>query len=439
MPHQVQVVVISDQTKDLGPDVKVVVERPKGDPWTFPFAHKRILAQHLQEYDLFIYSEDDTLITERNINAFLKATDVLAKDEIAGFLRYEVSADGSRHCSSIHGHFHWDARSVVSRGDRLFAFFTNEHSACYVLTRDQLTRAIQSGGYLVEPHQEKYDLLVTAATDPYTQCGFKKLINFSHLEDFFLPHLPNKYLGQIGIAETELRRQVDALTCISAGARPRSILFDNETTLLGGKWSKSYYEGTREDLQKLIPAGARKILSYGCGWGQFERFLMEKGFDVTAIPVDSVIGACAEARGIKTVYSEADHLPPAVTAEKFDCVLILGALHLLPTPKRVLSDLASLLSVGGTIVCSVPNMRQLPVTWRRLKRKKAFKDLSDYPRSHTHISSSRTVREWLRELPFKVQQIVPVIPNRAKWAFSTFGNICTNLLASELIVVARKL
>ena len=68
-----------------------------------------------------------------------------------------------------------------------------------LLTREQLRKAIQSEGYLVGPHQNKYDLLVTAATDPYTQCGFRKLVCISHIEDFFIAHLPNKYVGELGV------------------------------------------------------------------------------------------------------------------------------------------------------------------------------------------------------------------------------------------------
>ncbi len=202
MSHEVHTVVLTNVPKSLGDGVEVVVETPQGDPWTFPFAHKKILADRLGDYDIFIYSEDDTLITERNISAFLEVTKVLAVNEIAGFIRSEKSPDGTTYFSTVHNHFHWDPESIVSRGPYTLAFFTNEHSASYILTREQLKRAIKSGGFLTGPHQEKYDLLVSAATDPYTQCNFKKLICISQIEDFVLPHLPSKYIGKLGECRT---------------------------------------------------------------------------------------------------------------------------------------------------------------------------------------------------------------------------------------------
>lgn len=438
MSHNVHVVVISDQAKDLGPDVTVHVERPTGDPWTFPFAHKRILAEHCDDHDLFIYSEDDTLITERNIQAFLRATDALAEDEIAGFLRYEVGTGGRRYCSSIHSHFHWDPQSVVRRGDGLFAFFSNEHSASYILTRKQLRKAIDSGGYLVSPHQEKYDLLVTAATDPYTQCGFRRLIDIAHLEDFLLPHLPNKYLGQFGISVDDLQHQAEALKSIAAGARPAAPLFHHETGLPGGKWSKSYYETPRTDIQNLIPPTARTVLSYGCGWGEAEASLAAKGRSVTAVPIDPVIGACAEARGIRTVYATQDSPVPDFAGEQFDCILIPGVLHLLPNPVLVLTKLAALLSPGGSIVCSVPNMSQLPVRWRRLAGRRGYRDLGSYRLSGIHLCSPRILRRWLSRSGLTIARMEPRIPSRARRAYSVLGRMVTGLLASELLVVAKK-
>src|ERR1700759_3241902 len=49
MSHHLDIVVLSNQPKYLGPDVEVRIERPKGNPWTFPFAHKQILAERCSD------------------------------------------------------------------------------------------------------------------------------------------------------------------------------------------------------------------------------------------------------------------------------------------------------------------------------------------------------------------------------------------------------
>src|SRR3990172_4556724 len=130
MNLDISIVVLSNLRKDVGRDIEVVVGLPTRNPMSLPFAHKPIFADRLEQYDLFIYSEDDILISERNIVAFRQSQDLLHKDEIAGFLRTERAPDGTIYFPDVHGRFHWDPGSVSRRADRHFAFFSNEHSPC---------------------------------------------------------------------------------------------------------------------------------------------------------------------------------------------------------------------------------------------------------------------------------------------------------------------
>jgi hypothetical protein len=45
MPHNVDLVVLSNISKQWGPDVEVVVRLPGKDPHTLPFGHKKIFAE----------------------------------------------------------------------------------------------------------------------------------------------------------------------------------------------------------------------------------------------------------------------------------------------------------------------------------------------------------------------------------------------------------
>src|SRR5687768_12101494 len=74
MPYDLNLVALSNLKKDLGADVEVVVGVPQKNPWSMPFSHRRIFAERQDAYDLFLYSEDDMLVTERNIAAFMQAT-----------------------------------------------------------------------------------------------------------------------------------------------------------------------------------------------------------------------------------------------------------------------------------------------------------------------------------------------------------------------------
>ncbi len=437
MSHDVHAVVLTNVPKNVGEGVEVVVlETPRGDPWAFPFPHKQILADRVDDYDLFIYSEDDTLITQRNIDAFLEVTEILPEGEIAGFIRSEKGASGERYLSTVHASFHWDPASVVSRGSYTFAYFTNAHSASYILTRAQLRRAIESHGFLVGPHQGRYDLLVSAATDPYTQCGFRKVVCISRINDFVLPHLPDRYVGKLGLAEVEFFIQLKALEAIQKQERPCVTLMNAETKLGKLMWSKSYYEPARADVLAMIPRGARNVLSFGCGSGAMEAELMKQGIKVTAIPLDTVIGACAEARGLEVAYSEWQSAVSVMAGRYFDCIFLSNILHLNPAPHELLSELSKLLSPGGTIVAVVPNLSGAPTRWRRIKGDADLAVLGSYERAGVHQTSGRLVRKWFRQAGLSLRNMVPVVPPRQQVAYRAAGRLLPEMLAEEFLISA---
>ena len=438
MPYEIDIVVVSNIPKAPGPQVEVQVGLPTSNPWSLPFAHKAVFSERVDDYDLFVYSEDDTLMTQDNIEAFLWATSVLAPDEIAGFLRSEQGPDGTIYYSTIHNHYHWDVRSVRERGGETFAHFTNEHGACYVLTREQLRRAIDSGGFCVPPHEGRYDMLVSAATDPYTQCGFRKLICISRLSQFTCKHLTNKYIGRTGLAAERVHTQIAALLEIARVGEQPSSPMRVEPKLPGTRWIKSYYEPCNEDLLALVPSAAKKILSIGCGWGSTEETLVRRGMEVIAVPLDKVIGRLAEARGVRIVPAGLQDAPIRLAGESYDVLMISGLIHLVDDPVQVLAKYRALLGPGGVVVVSFPNLQHAAVWWRRLKRAPEVRGLADYRRSGMHCTTLSRVTDWLHEAGFEVERSTPVIES-GRWRIcdrNTLGSLGW-LWASDYVVQAR--
>lgn len=438
MPHEVHVVILSNVLRDFGPDIEVIVGLPTSNPWSLPFGHKRLFANRVDEYDLFIYSEDDTPISQRNLDAFLRVTPHLRDDEIAGFLRFEQSQDGKRHYPEVHGHFHWYAESVRRRGPYTLAFFSNEHAACYVLTRKQLHRAIASGGFVVEPYEYNYDLLVTAATDPYTRCGFTKLLCVSHMDDFLVPHLPNKYIGRIGLEDTEFESQLQALLGLPVDGGMPSGRFSTETRLPRRHFSTDYYAKPRQELIEMVPPDARRVLSIGCGWGETEARLVERGAKVAAVPLDPVIAACARRRGVEIVGGSIETVHATLRSRQFDCLLASDVVHLLPDPTAVLASFGQLLAPRGTAVVAVPNIGRASVRWRRMRRLPGFREIGDHGKSGVQLATVRTVRKWLSGGGFTVTRVVPILSARHRWIERLSAHAADGLLASELVVAGTR-
>lgn len=210
-PFETDIVVHSDCAKSVPAGVALVVGLPTADPFSLPFAHKQLFADHCDDYDLFVYTEDDILIPPRAIETFWELQALLPIPFIPGFFRYEIDGEGRRSYVDAHQPYTWVDESARTIGHHRFAAFSNLHSGCYALTRTQLRHCIASGGYLVAPHSGVYGTRESAATDPYTQCGLTKLLCLSRWNDLLVQHLPNNYIGILGTREDELHRQINAL------------------------------------------------------------------------------------------------------------------------------------------------------------------------------------------------------------------------------------
>jgi 2-polyprenyl-3-methyl-5-hydroxy-6-metoxy-1,4-benzoquinol methylase len=402
LPMKVSIIVLSEAPKDLGGGVEVVVGLPSQNPWSLPFAHKPIFAQRLEQFDLFVYSEDDMEVTEQNIEAFLRVNAALEPDEIAGYLRYEIDSSGSRVLTDVHGGYRWKPDSVKRRREYTVAEYTNEHAAFYLLTQAQLRKAIASGGFLCEPYEGRHDMLCAAATDPYTRCGFRKVICISELGSFLIRHMSNLYVNRHGLTLSEFEEQVKTLTRIRDGVHPVATLCETETKMCRMAWSRSLYERPSEELLQSIPRGAKDVLSIGCGWGLTEAELKKRGARVTALPLDSVIGAFAARHGIDLIHGAFDEAWEKLNGRQFDSVVAANLLHLQPDPDHFLGCCSRAVRPGGSLILSGPNFDRLPTWLKRTLGVGDFLKLRSYSDSGISVCGPGMVRRRLKTEGFQV-------------------------------------
>ena len=342
-------------------------------------------------------------------------------------------------------------------GEYQFAYFTNEHSGCYIISRKQLHRAINSGGFLVGPHQRKYDLLCAAATDPYTQCGLRKLICISHLQEFLVHHIANKYIQTVyGVPSSEMCRQVQALIRISGNGHRPQPLFATETRLVGSLFSKDYYEPIKADVISAIPCGTTSILSLGCGWGATEAWLASQGLEVVAVPLDGVIPGGAGAATIEIVEGDFETVRGKLKGRKFDCLLVSNVLHLVDNPIKVLTMFAELLSPGSLAIIVVPNLLRfkatyavakkvasyshvrLPIIFMKMFREEWFKSVGNFEETGARATSHKTLRNWTAAAGLKLERTIDLLPPRAQRASRVTMGLLDPVMADELVAFARR-
>jgi SAM-dependent methyltransferase len=433
MSFDVDLVIISNIDKKPAPDIECIVGLPNKNPWSLPFAHKELFAGRVDQYDLFIYSEDDILITERNIRSFLDVTLVLNEDEVAGLMLVEKAPSGELNYPQAHGSFHWDCTSVKIRGDYYLAHFTNEHAASYLLTQQQLARAIASGGFLVGPHEGKYDLPCTAATDPYTQCGFKKLIPISNIDDFSAQHLPNKYINRLGIDRHQLDSQLSVLMQIARGGKNAAPLFSVETRLWHNMYSKDYYGPARDEVLSGVPKSAA-VLSIGSCSAANERRLLERGNRVVAVPLDPVVGNGLAQLGAEVVLGDVLTARAKIEAERFDRLLFVDVLQFVRDPAHLLRLFVDLLAPDGRVIISTPNRPSVRYTWECAKTSNVFQRWGSFEAVGIHNTTAGKIQSWCARAGLAIERIERCAPHPT----GPMLQLLSPILAPDLVATATR-
>ncbi len=448
MDHDVDIVVLSNIPRNLGPGIEVRVGLVTNNPWSLPYGHKQIFADCINDYDLFIYTEDDILLTQKHIDDFLEVTRILPDDVIAGFLPYEEDPDGIRYSTDMHSFYRWIPNSVCEYGGETFAFYTNEHSALFILTQEQLRKVIESGGFLVQPHEGKYDMLVSAATDPYAQCGLTKLICISRINDFLLHHLPDlyyKYMGRSNLhilKNIDMQIEIDALCKAKHDPTYKMELISPMTKFETRYWDKLFYNQPHQEcIVELVPDNTSRILSVGCGDGKIEKILMGKGHEVVGIPLNLIIGSLAENKGIPLTLPDFNRALDGLSDQKFDYILFIDLLHHLEDPEKIISRFLPLLNNNGCIILSVTNFKCIS-----LLNKKYFRQYSYFINKHRksfningiHYTHVGMLKRWHKYCGMRIIARDGIFSKKLakinKWTFGIFFS----LLCTDIIIKSTK-
>jgi SAM-dependent methyltransferase len=291
---------------------------------------------------------------------------LLPDDTVLGFQRYEIGSDGARNYSTIHSNFRWVPGSVRHLGGEVFAEHTNLHSACYLLSQAHLRRALASGGFLVPPRRGPYwSLMVSAATDVYLDCGLRRYICVSRIDDFLVHHLPNVYIGRLGVDEDEYRTQLAAIEGIARGDLPGHQLIEPHSYLATHAYDVPQHPlpAPAAELLNLVPPSVRRPLSVGVASGAVEVAAFPDAERIVAVPIDEITAAVARRRGLEVLAPRLDAIQAAAPPDGFDAVLLHRTLHHFPDPAALLDLLRKVTSPAGQLLVDLPNSTQ-----RRLRR-----------------------------------------------------------------------
>ena len=176
-----------------------------------PLTCRKTIWDNREDYDVFIFGENDHLFQEHHVDKHLEYEKILPEDRITGLFQFEVGGNKDMYYPAYHARYDWDMGSVEIHGGKKFAHFTNLHQATFILSQKQLLRIGQIHDFTQFMGSSHYDYKCRVNTDIYQFCGMKKLICISEFEDNLIHHLPNIYTtgakGRLKLGSWDARMQ----------------------------------------------------------------------------------------------------------------------------------------------------------------------------------------------------------------------------------------
>lgn len=169
---------------------------------------------------------------------------------------------------------------------------------------------------------------------------------------------------------------------------------------------KDYFDYERAEMLRFVPTACRRILDVGCGSGGFGAAIRNRApAEVWGIEPDVHSADKATRKLDKAIqgsFSPDLNLP----THYFDCIVFNDVLEHLLNPASALQLAGSLLSDGGVVVASIPNIGHFPIVWRLAVRGEwEYKERGILDRTHLRFFTRSSIRKLLQENGFQVERI----------------------------------
>ena len=170
--------------------------------------------------------------------------------------------------------------------------------------------------------------------------------------------------------------------------------------------SAQYFTQARPEMLRFVPANCRRLLDVGCGTGTFGSAVkQDRQIEVWGVePFASAAAIAADRldRVITGPFGPETDLP----AGAFDCIVFNDVLEHMVEPERALRYAKSLLSAGGTIVASIPNVRYFPVLWQLgALGNWEYEDRGILDRTHLRFFTKSSILRMFHEEGYAVRSI----------------------------------
>ncbi|MGQ9557834.1 MAG: class I SAM-dependent methyltransferase [Desulfurispora sp.] len=154
----------------------------------------------------------------------------------------------------------------------------------------------------------------------------------------------------------------------------------------------------------------KRVLEVGCATGYMSRVLSERlGCQVTGIEIDPRGAEKAAAYCQQVICGDVEQMDMPFAPASFDVVLMGDVLEHLRFPDRVLEKVSPLLTAGGYVVASIPNITHIAVILEMARGRFLYQAVGLLDDTHLRFFCRQTVGELFRRTGYQITQRRQVI------------------------------
>jgi SAM-dependent methyltransferase len=207
-----------------------------------------------------------------------------------------------------------------------------------------------------------------------------------------------------------------------------------------GSRDPDYYSMLKVEFLEVIPRGPHVVLDMGCASGQLGRALKESNRAAEMVGAE-IYPPAAEEAGIyydKVFQGDVESLILPYT-DYFDYVICGDILEHLKDPWAMLANIHRMLKDGGSLICSIPNIRYWQIIVDLvLKGKWQYAPDGILDITHLRFFTRKSFLDMLNKADLSVTWLRMSIHGKKIFANAITCGMFSEFLATQIMIAARK-
>ncbi|RPH95708.1 glycosyltransferase, partial [candidate division KSB1 bacterium] len=170
-----------------------------------------------------------------------------------------------------------------------------------------------------------------------------------------------------------------------------------------------YYANARKNLVDLVPVSAQRVLDVGCGQGMTGGLLRStRGIEVVGIEIHPDVAESARQHLSRVLTGDLETMELPFAEGYFDAIMLGDILEHLVDPWTALKKLTRYLHADGTIIASIPNIRNLGIVKKLLEGTWTYEEWGILDKTHLRFFALKNMQDLFESagIEAKVAEVV---------------------------------